>query len=149
MPHHTSWHDDCFKDIDAGNESAHPWVPAERSMIRFVFTSVCLLGIVSSVLAHTKSPDNRERVAEEMLKALVLTPPKQEYSITAQTKILLNGNPCNYNEVPPDAIVIRMEFASSNDKEILKIHFRSATGPVKTNPRQVENRLTPAKKTLR
>jgi hypothetical protein len=49
---------------------------------------------------------------------------RSEYVVTHQTQILLNGKPCKYEEVPPDASIVRMEVAADK-KTVLKIHFRT------------------------
>jgi hypothetical protein len=51
--------------------------------------------------------------------------PKQEFHITEQTEIRMDGRPCQYKEVPIDAVIIFLEVDSEQNKAILKIHFRS------------------------
>jgi hypothetical protein len=48
-----------------------------------------------------------------------------EFQITDQTEVLLNGRPCRYEAVPASASIILMEVASENRKLVLKIHFRT------------------------
>ena len=120
-------------------------------MVRLTFLFVCILGVVPSAsanLARKEPPADAKRVRQEMLKPVVLAAPKQEYCVTENTEVLLNGRPCKYDEVPADAVILRMEIASSANKEILKIHFRSESGPVKRNARQADNHPTPARKPI-
>jgi hypothetical protein len=46
--------------------------------------------------------------------------------ITARTKVLLNGRPCRYEQVPDNAVITFAE-VDSDQKTLLRIHFR--TGP--------------------
>jgi hypothetical protein len=47
-----------------------------------------------------------------------------EFAVTAQTEILLDGQPCAYADVPASAGILRMEVAVDR-KTVLKIHFRT------------------------
>jgi hypothetical protein len=49
---------------------------------------------------------------------------RPRFQITEQTEVLLDGKPCKYAEIPPDAVIIKMEVAEDK-KTVLKIHFRS------------------------
>ncbi len=120
-------------------------------MLRLALLLVCFLGVVSPALATLAGTEHRvarQRLLEESLKPLVVNAPTQEYRITEKTQVLLNGQPCQYHEVPDDAVILRMEIASSINKEVLIVHFRSANGPVKKNPRQVDNWRTPGQKPI-
>ena len=48
-----------------------------------------------------------------------------DYVVTEDTEVLLNGRPCRYSEVPPNATILNMELAWDN-KTVLKVHFRAA-----------------------
>ncbi|HWG46417.1 MAG TPA: hypothetical protein VN688_26890 [Gemmataceae bacterium] len=118
-------------------------------MIRLMLIFVCVVGVVPPVWANLirkESSASRKGLTVEALGPSILAAPKPAYRITTATEILLNGQPCRYEEVPADAVILRMEITSSTDKEILKLHFRSKIGPVKSIPRQAENRLTPSKR---
>ena len=47
-----------------------------------------------------------------------------EFRITSQTEVLLNGRPCCYAEVPRNAGVVKMEVSSDN-QTVLRIQFRT------------------------
>lgn len=47
-----------------------------------------------------------------------------EYRITSQTEVFLNGRQCSYADVPRNAGVVKME-VSSEDRTVLKIQFRT------------------------
>jgi hypothetical protein len=50
--------------------------------------------------------------------------PKDQYRITDQTEVTLNGRPCRYADLPAGAAVVKMEVAADGTT-VLKIHFRS------------------------
>jgi hypothetical protein len=50
--------------------------------------------------------------------------PKDQYQITEQTKVTLDGRPCRYADVPGGAGIVKMEVAADGTT-VLKIHFRS------------------------
>jgi hypothetical protein len=45
--------------------------------------------------------------------------------ITAETVILLDGQPCRYEQVPPDAVITFAE-VDSDQETVLRIHYRSS-----------------------
>jgi hypothetical protein len=47
-----------------------------------------------------------------------------EYRVTSQTEVFLDGRPCVYADVPKNAGIVRME-VSSDGQTVLKILFRS------------------------
>jgi hypothetical protein len=46
------------------------------------------------------------------------------FVVTDRTEILLNGQPCNYQQVPAQARIVQMEVAA-DQKTVLKVHFRT------------------------
>jgi hypothetical protein len=50
--------------------------------------------------------------------------PRDQYQITEQTEVTLDGRPCRYADVPGGAAIVRMEVAADGTT-VLKIHFRS------------------------
>ncbi len=46
-----------------------------------------------------------------------------EFVVTEQTEVLLDGQPCRYEDVPARARIVRMEVAPDR-KTVLRIHFR-------------------------
>jgi hypothetical protein len=53
---------------------------------------------------------------------------KDEFRITEQTQVRLNGHQCKYEDVPPDAVITHLEVDSEGNRAILRIHFRSKNG---------------------
>jgi hypothetical protein len=51
-----------------------------------------------------------------------------DYVVTEQTEVLLNGKPCSYKEVPDNATILRLELGPDN-KTVRKIHFRAGNPP--------------------
>jgi hypothetical protein len=49
-----------------------------------------------------------------------------EYRITQDTEVLLDGRPCRFEQVPKDATIVLLETITNESKEISRIHFRSA-----------------------
>jgi hypothetical protein len=50
--------------------------------------------------------------------------PQSEFVVTHRTKVLLNGKPCKYKDVPDHARIVRMEVAADK-KTVLKVYFRT------------------------
>ena len=46
-----------------------------------------------------------------------------EYRVTSQTEVFVDGRSCPYAEVPHGAAIVNME-VSSDDRTVLTIHFR-------------------------
>ena len=57
-------------------------------------------------------------------QAALAPSPKDQYQITDQTQVTLDGRPCRYADVPSGAGVVKMEVAADGTT-VLKIHFRS------------------------
>jgi hypothetical protein len=49
--------------------------------------------------------------------------PKDQYQITEQTDVTLDGRACRYADVPASAGIVKMEVAADGTT-VLKIHFR-------------------------
>ena len=49
---------------------------------------------------------------------------RSAFQVTDQTRVLLNGKPCRYADVPAHATIERMEVAQDK-KTVLTIYFRS------------------------
>jgi hypothetical protein len=47
-----------------------------------------------------------------------------EYQVTSQTEVFVDGRSCRYADVPHGAAIVNME-VSSDDRTVLTIHFRS------------------------
>jgi hypothetical protein len=50
--------------------------------------------------------------------------PRDQYQVTDQTEVTLDGRLCRYADVPAGAGIVKMEVASDGTT-VLKIHFRS------------------------
>ena len=60
----------------------------------------------------------------DVLQAAYPREQNDEYRITSQTEVLLNGRPCCYADVPKSAGIVKMEVSSDN-QTVLKIQFRT------------------------
>jgi hypothetical protein len=92
-----------------------------------------LVSVASASLAPRTTPSQVEKEARrEQAIRPVAQAPKQaqvreapsEFVLTRGTEVLLNGQPCKYQDVPRHATIVRMEVAADN-KTVLKIHFRA------------------------
>ncbi len=69
-------------------------------------------------------PPSANRLLSRVLpQAASATPQADEYEVTENTEITLDGRPCKYRDVPANASIIKMEV--SRDHVALKIHFRT------------------------
>ena len=59
-----------------------------------------------------------------LAQAASVPSPRDQYQITDQTEVSLDGRPCRYTDVPGGAGIVKMEVASDGTT-VLKIHFRS------------------------
>ncbi len=92
-----------------------------------LFVSLLLFSSASASL------DRRERIPISgliPLKALLsFAGPDvrgEEYRITKDTEVLLDGRPCRFEQIPKDATIVLLETVTNESKEISRIHFRSA-----------------------
>jgi hypothetical protein len=65
-----------------------------------------------------------KKLPPELPRAASARTPKEEFVVTEQTEVLLDGRPCRYQDVPAGAGIVQMEVAADN-KTVLKIHFRT------------------------
>jgi hypothetical protein len=49
---------------------------------------------------------------------------REEFNVTEQTEVTLDGRPCRYKDVPAGASILRIELAPDRTT-ILRIHFRT------------------------
>ena len=63
-------------------------------------------------------------LAPDLLRAAYPRERDDEYRVTSQTEVVLDGRPCPYADVPKSAGIVRME-VSSDGQTVLKIQFRS------------------------
>lgn len=102
-------------------------------MIRWISVLFVSVLYFSPVYA---SLDNRERLAENrsaLLKSLLAksarTTKDDDFRITSNTEVLLDGRPCPYEKIPEGAMIVLLETVTNESKEISRIHFRSPRRP--------------------
>jgi hypothetical protein len=103
-------------------------------MTRPFWTSSLLLILCTSAQANIVRPNTFERIelAQEYLPSvqslprptITVTPPPQA-ELTPGTKILLNGKPCDFKDVPSNATVQRVVLAADG-KTIIQVEFATA-----------------------
>ncbi|MBY0525396.1 MAG: hypothetical protein K2R98_18455 [Gemmataceae bacterium] len=49
---------------------------------------------------------------------------REQFRVTDDTEVLLDGKPCKFRQVPASATILHMDVAADG-KSVLKIHFRS------------------------
>jgi hypothetical protein len=62
-------------------------------------------------------------VPSALVKTFAPAEPKDEFTMSDQTEVQLDGKACKYADVPNDAQITLLEV--SKDRVILKIHFRT------------------------
>jgi hypothetical protein len=91
------------------------------------------LSPASAALAHwPDSPPPGRDVPASLVKSLPpglaqtasAPSPKDQYQITDQTEVTLNGRRCRYADVPAGAGIVKMEVAADGTT-VLKIHFQT------------------------
>ena len=86
-----------------------------------------LAGLASMATATTVPPRQETPTCWKKLPtdyvARVLPDEKEQFRLTDQTEVQLDGRACPYEKVPDSATIILLEVTS--DKTVLKIHFRS------------------------
>ena len=98
-----------------------------------LLTLFCFLAPASASL--TPRPDSAGRGSEVhpalvqglppgLTQAALAPSPSDQYQITEQTEVTLDGRPCRYADVPGSAGIVKMEVAADGTT-VLKIHFRS------------------------
>ena len=97
-----------------------------------LFALVCFLPPASAALSPPRSllgrgdgsPLLARAVPDALLKAVDGGGQKDEFVLTDDTEVQLDGRPCKYADVPNNCSIVRLELAADG-KTILKIHFRS------------------------
>jgi hypothetical protein len=94
-------------------------------------SAALLLALIQFSSVHA-SLENRERSSEHkflplksILSLSASSPQNDEFRITQQTEVLLDGRPCRYEQIPEGATIILLETVTNESKEISRIHFRS------------------------
>jgi hypothetical protein len=60
----------------------------------------------------------------EVLRSLPAKETTQDFTLTEQTEVLLDGKPCRFQDLPAQATIVGMEVAADR-KTVLKVRFRS------------------------
>lgn len=103
-------------------------------MIRLIVgfaVGLCLTSSAHATLSPSRGPMGltrmfpSERQVVEAAASTQAAQGSQEFQVTDQTEVKLDGQPCKYEEVPNSAMIILLEVASEKNKVILKIHFQS------------------------
>jgi hypothetical protein len=94
-----------------------------------VAVSLGSLNTATASLSRKDQPNLRKSLPTKSLDSLNLTPNPDDYRVTANTEVLLDGKPCRYEEVPNGVTIILMEIVSNENKEILKLHFKTTPRP--------------------
>ncbi len=63
-------------------------------------------------------------LSDDALQAVYPQGRKDEFRITSQTAVFVDGWPCNYADVPRSAKIVNMEISTDN-QTVLKIQFRT------------------------
>jgi hypothetical protein len=105
-------------------------------MTRLVFALTVLCCTLSSAKAtlaprvdsFTSGKELPARVAKALSAAVLPAAPldgqKDEYRITDQTEVVLDGRACKYRDVPNNATIVKMEVAGDK-RTVVKIYFRT------------------------
>jgi hypothetical protein len=88
---------------------------------------VALLGLspAHASLERKERPWVDKRLVSKAAHSFRSAPASDEYRVTESTEVLLDGRRCRYDQIPHNAIIILMETASNESKEVVRIHFRS------------------------
>ncbi len=97
-------------------------------MTRSITAIVVALAAVSSAAGNLNSrsdasPFDKVRLSGRAEK-LHGPGPQEDFRIDARTEVRLNGRPCQYKDVPGEAVITFLEVAQDN-KTILRIHFQT------------------------
>jgi hypothetical protein len=105
-------------------------------MVRVTLALVCSLCFLSSALASLAPPQERLDLGRQLPASLTrdlpaglpqtasARPQRDDYQVTEDTAITLDGRPCKYRDVPANATIIKMEVAPDK-KTVVKVHFRT------------------------
>lgn len=92
-----------------------------------LFVSLLYLSPIHASLDRRERPAGDRPIPFKSLSFLAARAAKNdEFRITADTEVLLDGRPCRYDQVPDGATIVLLETVTNESKEISRIHFRSA-----------------------
>jgi len=104
-------------------------------MIRLILALTASLGLVCPLSASLTPHQPRlslghEVQANRVLRIGALAPARtaeaempNDFFVTEETEVLLNGKPCSYAQIPAHASIVFME-VGADKKTVLKVHFR-------------------------
>jgi hypothetical protein len=105
-------------------------------MTRPLMASAVVLCLFSPVPANVVGPRDRSALDRSgpvaLTKVFPVTDARQtsargerdEFQLTEDTEVLLDGHPCKYKDVPANVSIIRLELGPDKTT-ILKIHFKT------------------------
>jgi hypothetical protein len=110
--------------------------PADNDMTRLLLAMALVLSTLPPARASLSQPRDRsgsDRTLSAGLARAFSTPlgrpasgpsGREEFRLTEDSEILLDGRPCSYKDVPGNVSITHMELGADK-KTILKIHFRT------------------------
>lgn len=99
-----------------------------RWMLLLLVTTLSFSPVEAS-LGRKARPPIDQGIPIKTVASLSAVSGSDEFRITAATEVRLDGRSCRYEEVPNSATIILLETASTESKEIVRIHFRSSRRP--------------------
>jgi hypothetical protein len=107
-----------------------PWLERISGTMRWIaplFASSLFLSSASASLDRREPSALSGRIPPKaLLSSSGPAAKNDEYRITKDTEVLLDGQPCRFEQVPKDATIVLLETVTNESKEISRIHFRSA-----------------------
>ena len=100
-----------------------------RWMVVLLVSMLYISPVHASLNRKERPPANKPGSIKPLFSWSALVGKNDEYRITANTEVLLDGRPCRYDRVPDGARIILLETVTNKSKEISRIHFRSPRRP--------------------
>jgi len=104
-------------------------LPRSFNLIRWMpvlLVSLLYLSPVHASLGRKQRPTIDKHIPIKTIASLPAASANDEFRITPDTEVLLDGRPCRYEQVPDNATIILLETVSNESKEIARIHFRTS-----------------------
>jgi hypothetical protein len=97
-----------------------------RRWMAVLFVALAWSSFVHASLARKERPAESNFIPlKSILSFTGVFAKNDEFRITRQTEVLLDGRPCRYEQIPDGATIILLETVTNLSKEISRIHFRS------------------------
>jgi hypothetical protein len=104
-------------------------------MARLLIALLVVFGVLSAATASMVPPKGGSVLDTGLLARTKALPPsvvrqatgrgeREEFLLTEDSEVLLDGRACKYKEVPANVSIIRLEVGPDN-RTILKVHFRT------------------------